>query len=108
MLFKWTPELRVAVEQARTPRGDMISIYLICRRDGQRYTGSGFRAMWNRVMRKHLDRGGTHFNFHDIRAKAESDTEDDKLLGHQDLRTLNRVYKRKPTEVMPLTEPLKT
>ena len=107
MLFKWTPALRAVVEYVRALRGDVISMYLICRRDGQRYTGLGFRAMWNRVMRNYVKNGGEHFTFHDIRAKSGSDTDDDKLLGHQDPRTLHRVYKRKPTEVTPLSRPLK-
>ncbi len=107
MLFKWTPEIRAVVDQARTLRGDVISMHLICRRDGQRYTGAGFRTTWHHVMRKYVAAGGEHFTFHDIRAKAGSDTEDDKFLGHEDPRILNRVYKRKPTEVTPLSRPMK-
>ena len=42
------------------------------------------------------------FNSHDIRAKAASDTDDDRLLGHEDSRTLNRHYKRKAVKVTSL------
>ena len=42
------------------------------------------------------------FTFHDIRAKAASDSDDDRLLGHEDSRTLNRHYKRKAVKVTPL------
>ena len=33
MLFKWTPALRAVVDQSRVLGGDVISMYLICRRD---------------------------------------------------------------------------
>ena len=42
------------------------------------------------------------FTFHDIRAKAGSDGEDDKLLGHADPKMLNRVYKRNAVRVTPV------
>jgi hypothetical protein len=58
--------------------------------------------MWNRVMRKHIENGGEHFTYHDIRAKAGSETEDDQLLGHDDPRTMKRHYKRRPLKVKPL------
>ena len=64
MLFKWTPALRAVVDQARALRGDIISMHLICRRDGQRYTGEGFRTMWHPVMQKYVAAGGQHFTFH--------------------------------------------
>ena len=98
--------MRAVVNRARGLRGDVIGIYLVCRRDGQRYTGSGFRAMWNRVMRRCVRRGGVHFTFQDIRAKVGSDTKNDELLGHFDGRTMRRHYKRKPIKVKPLSAPL--
>ena len=42
------------------------------------------------------------FTFHDIRAKAGSDSEDVKLLGHEDARIHRRHYQRKPIKVTPL------
>ena len=68
------------------------------------YTSDGFQAMWQRIMTKVLDekRIGERFTFHDIRAKAGSDSEDDRLLGPDDARTLNRHYKRKAVKVTPL------
>lgn len=42
------------------------------------------------------------FTFHDLRAKAGSDSDDTRLLGHADLRTLNRHYRRKPETVQPV------
>lgn len=36
------------------------------------------------------------------RAKAGSDAEDEKLLGHEDPKMLNRVYKRNAVKVTPV------
>ena len=76
----------------------------ICNRRGQVYTGDGFRTLWQKLMRKALETNAIaeRFTFHDLRAKAGSDSNDDRLLGHQDVRTLNRHYKRKATRVTPL------
>ena len=105
MLFTWTAELKGVVDQAKALRGDLRSIYLICNQKGQRYTSNGFHSMWRNVMGKALKDGviEERFTFHDIRAKAASDSEDAHLLGHQDQSILNRVYKRKAVRVKPLT-----
>jgi len=42
------------------------------------------------------------FTFHDLRAKAGSETTDDKLLGHQNPATKRRHYERAPVKVTPL------
>ena len=105
LLFEWTKALREAVEAAKQLRHGVRSMYLICTRTGQRYSSSGFQAMWRRTMGKAIEekRLAERFTFHDLRAKAGSDSEDDGLLGHEDSRTLRRYYKRKPLKVTPLT-----
>lgn len=40
--------------------------------------------------------------FPDLRAKAGSETTDDKLLGHQNPATKRRHYERAPVKVTPL------
>jgi len=104
MVFEWNDELVATVERAKRLRGSVSGFYLICTRQGQRYSGSGFRAMWNRVMTKAMRQGllVERFTFHDIRAKAGTDSEDENLLGHLDPRTLTRHYKRKPLKVTPI------
>ena len=43
------------------------------------------------------------FTFNDLRAKAASDADNPtELLGHDDPRTTNRVYRRGPRKVTPL------
>ena len=79
-------------------------MYLLPNRSGQRYTSSVFRANWHRLMKKAMEEGklAAWFTFHDIRAKAGSDGEDEKLLGHDDPKMLNRVYKRNAVRVTPV------
>lgn len=68
------------------------------RQDGEPYTPSGFSSIFKRQMVKFIQRGGEKFNEHDIRAHVASnaDTLDhaQALLGHQDSRTTDRVYRR--------------
>lgn len=72
-------------------------------RSGARYTASGFRALWQYAMAKHVEAGGERFTEHDIRAKVASDTEDaleaQKRMQHRSLAVTMRVYRRKPERV---------
>lgn len=67
-------------------------------RGGERYTGEGFRAMWQRNMRKYVARGGTRFTFHDLRALAATRCPTPeiamRLLGHTNMAMTLRVYRR--------------
>ena len=103
MLFEWTDELRDVVERAKKLRGRRQTMYLLFGSRGHRYTSSGFQTAWYRLMDTAVEEGAVkeRFTFHDIRAKAGSDSEDDRLLGN-DKRTLERHYKRKPVAVTPL------
>ncbi|NIW85857.1 MAG: hypothetical protein GWN09_04540 [Gammaproteobacteria bacterium] len=104
LLFEWSPELHAVIDRAKTLRGDVASMHLLCTRNGQRYTSSGFQAMWRRLMKCAVEIGliAERFTFYDIRAKSASDSDDDRLLGHEDRRTLNCHYKRKAVRVTPL------
>ena len=42
------------------------------------------------------------FEFRDIRPKSAGDSEDDQLLGHLNVRTRQKYYKRKPLKLRPL------
>jgi integrase len=76
------------------------------RPDGAPYSARGFSAMWQRLMTKHVAKGGEHFTFHDLRAKAASDkgsAEDAAaLLGHASTDTTRRVYRRTLTRATPV------
>lgn len=72
-------------------------------RNGERYTPSGFRALWQYAMTKHVERGGERFTEHDLRAKVASDTEDvaeaQKRMQHRSASMTMRVYRRRPERV---------
>ncbi len=83
-LFEWSAGLREVVDRAMALRRPQWCLYLFCNRQGQAYTDSGFKAMWQRVQIKWAEQGGNRFTFHDIRAKALTDA---KALG-MDAQTL--------------------
>jgi integrase len=98
ILFEWTDELRDLVERSKKLPCRIASMYLIKTKHGTPYSGSGFRSIWQREMRKSQNR----FTFHDLRAKASSDTPDKSLLGHANADTQRRVYQRTPLKVRPI------
>lgn len=106
MIYEWTPELKSVLEGAKKLREKekVRGVYLLVGRQGQRYTPDGFRAMWQRVQRKAMEQDliDKRFTFHDLRAKAASDSEDERLLGHADAQTIRRHYKRKALRVTPI------
>lgn len=58
-------------------------LVLLSTADGRAYTGSGFRTIWQRATAKALQQGlAERFTFHDLRAKAGSESRDWKRLGH--------------------------
>lgn len=72
--------------------------FILPTRKGTRYTSEGFRAGWQRVMRKWMKGGGANLHFHDIRAlcatKCKSPEIAMRLLGHTALSMTMRVYRR--------------
>jgi integrase len=75
---------------------------------GKPYTSDGFRAVWQRHMRKAIRRGilKERFTFHDLRAKNISDTENledaMKRAGHMSMSMTRGVYDRGERLVQPL------
>jgi integrase len=76
---------------------------------GKKYTSDGFRAVWQRHMRKAIRDGvlKERFTFHDLRAKNISDTENledaMKRAGHMSMSMTRGVYDRGERVVQPLT-----
>lgn len=72
--------------------------FILTRRMGGRYTSEGFRALWQRSMRKWMKRGGENFHFHDIRALCATRCATPeiamRLLGHTTMGMTMRVYRR--------------
>lgn len=94
-------EAVTAIQDATSTGANVASLWLIPNRSGRPYTGDGFRTLWQRAMRAHVDAGGERFREHDLRAKVASDAEAEHaraLMGHRTAIT-ERVYRRKPHRV---------
>lgn len=98
-----TPTLEAVLERCArlNPEGE----YVIRRRDGNRYTSDGFRAIWQRYQRRWARAGNERFTYHDLRARAASlcGTVEEAmlLLGHQNISMTRRVYDRAERVVDP-------
>ncbi|MFA7278596.1 MAG: tyrosine-type recombinase/integrase [Sterolibacterium sp.] len=114
-IFEWTTDLKDTIDRAKEIRrhvqggqGEvavMPHAYLFLTRAGKPYTKESFKSLWVRALTKAKVQRGD-FHFHDIRAKAGSDSDSDagaqKLLNHTDPTTTKRVYRRRPVEATPL------
>ena len=77
-LYEWTEGLKEVVTRAKSLKRPTHGFHLFSTRQGQPYSDTGFKAMWNRVQVKWAESGGERFTFHDIRAKSLTDA---KRLG---------------------------
>ena len=106
LLFEMTDTLAEVLALRLPSKASVGSLWIVHNYQAQRYTSSGFRAQWQKHMRRAIEAGKisqeTRFAYKDIRAKAASDGHDDNLLGHQDKKTLYKHYKRKPIKVTPI------
>lgn len=100
-VFAWSPALRQVVDEALSIGRRAKRVYLFESRNGERYTGDGFRAMWRRVK---LAAGLADVQFRDLRAKTASDDEQgaQHRLGHADGRVTQRHYIRRASRVKPI------
>lgn len=93
-------ELEALLDQCwKLPKGGCDGgEYVITRRCGGRYTSEGFRALWQRTIKKWMKHGGANFHFHDIRAlcatRCPSPEYAQRLLGHTSIGMTLRVYRR--------------
>jgi len=92
--------LASALAEAKALKPDLPRVYVVRQgkgdRAGQPYTGGGFRAIWQRIMRQHVAAGGERFTFHDIRRKALSDAKSLQdafaISGHSSIDLTRGVY----------------
>lgn len=96
---EWTPRLKEAVELARNVESTIQSMYVIHNRQGQRYTSSGFQAMFKRAVNRALEEKliQEKFTFHDLKRRALSNFEGDKrkFSGHK-TQAMTERYNVKP------------
>lgn len=108
LLVAMSPTLRAVLERARKLKPDIPREYVLRTRKGDPYTGEGFRAIWQRKMRKALKLGAlaSRFTFHDVRAKSVSDSatiqEAFERAGHTSMAMTRGVYDRGVRKVTPL------
>lgn len=73
--YRITQRLDQIIEQAKSLRHPIGSLYLFCTARGQPYTSDGFRAIWRKLMQRALKTGAIKdgFTWHDLRAKHATD-----------------------------------
>lgn len=107
IIIEWSADLRAVV--ARVKRlGPDIRPTLLCKQTGkhkgQPYTSDGFRSNWHRLVQRSIREKVIleSFTFHDLRAKSASDDTLElahERLAHDDPKTTQKVYRRKPRKV---------
>ncbi len=114
MIYELTPELEAVIARSRSIPIEGVQPlhpYLIRNEQGRGYTPNGFRTVWQKLMNRAQAVKGPdekpilteRFTFHDLRGKAASESENaSELLGHDDPKTTNRVYRRAPRRVTPV------
>jgi integrase len=111
VIVEWSPELRTVIEKVKK-LGPDIRPTLLCNLQGKPFTSDGFRSNWHRLMVVASTPGkngkpaalAERFTFHDLRAKSASDDDFDvatERLAHDDPRTTQKVYRRKPRRARP-------
>lgn len=102
LTFAWSEGLRRAVLAAVGAR-DFVPLILLATERGSAYTPDGFRSLWHKAYAKALTANPDmpRWTFHDLRAKAGSESRDWRILGHSDRRTFDRIYNRLPRKFAP-------
>jgi integrase len=104
-LMEFSTELQEAIDQAKSIKRKVGTMYLFATRTGSPYTSDGFRSIWQRRMNKFVAAGNQRFTEHDIRAKTASDTDAahaNEIMRHNSIAFTERVYRRKLATVRPL------
>jgi hypothetical protein len=104
-LVSWSPLLRQLVGEALEMRRSTAAGYIFANQEGQPYTDSGFKTMWNRVMHDYAKAGGVWFTTHDLRAYyvTEKGVKGENPETHKNPATTKRVYDRtRVVKVKPL------
>lgn len=104
-LVSWSPFLRDIIHAALDMKRSTAAGYVFANLDGQPYTDSGFKTMWNRIMHDYAKTGGVWFTTHDLRAYyvTEKGDRNENPETHKNPATTKRVYDRtRVVKVKPL------
>ncbi|MGH8200717.1 MAG: tyrosine-type recombinase/integrase [Steroidobacteraceae bacterium] len=117
LLIGLSPTLQAILDRCKALLPHLPREYVLRTRKGKGYTGEGFRACWQRTMRKAIKgytRGGEkfppvlteRFSYHDLRAKCVSDSVSldaaFERAGHTTMAMTRSVYDRNYRKVTPL------
>jgi integrase len=106
LMIEMSPALQAVLERARAFLPHLPREYVLRTRKGRPFTQNGFRACWQRAMRKYVARGGERFTFHDLRGKSGTDSttlqDAFERLGHTSISMTRWVYDRGTRKVKPL------
>ena len=99
-LFEEREAARLAKGKIGKEKCPVRSRFLFCTQQGQPYSNSGFKTMWNRIQVQWEVEGGKRFTFHDLRAYYVTEAkargwEVKDTTGHKDESTANRIYDRR-------------
>lgn len=104
-MITWSADLKSIVERAKALPPQIPAHNLIRKPNGKPYTPSGFSAIWQRLMIKHVKAGGQRLTFHDLRSVsadgAGTAEEARDRLGHASVETTKRHYLRGLTKAKP-------
>lgn len=78
VVIEWTPRLQALVDRIKAFKKRNIR-YVFTTQEGQPYTYSGASSAWKRAVKRSGVRGVT---FHDLRAKALTDVDGERGIGH--------------------------
>lgn len=105
----WKPSDATLRKKGYVPPGK--SAYVVCSRRGAKYTHSGVRTPFNRLMREAVRLGilEQRFTLHDIRSKTANDAKTvevaNEILAHSDIKTTLDNYWSKIDEINALERP---
>lgn len=111
MIIEWSEELISAINNIKSLRKKVLSVWLFHTKIGQPYiktdgTANGFDSIWQRFMAKAMKQTKLKEKFteHDLRAKVASEIQFEhaqNLMGHTSSQITEYVYRRKPKIVKP-------
>lgn len=98
----WSKRLRRYVEASIAMPSAVESMFVVHTTTGGPYTAGGFKKGWQTLMSEWVAMGGERFTFHDLRAKAITDTIEQgrkasELTGHRQEATVSKIYDRRAT-----------
>lgn len=109
ILIGWSPALREVVARLKAKKmpkskQNMMSVFLIRNRSGNRYTASELNAIWMDAMDEAMRLGviEERFHFHNIRAMGATELDDtgrnpQQLLGHASRTTTEKYIRSRKT-----------